>query len=80
MNAKIIRFPGVWERHSDMPTDVVVEVEPEDFDTVRAALEQEVENAATSLGQCETEAEWLTTVNDLIEMLLSAALRKAPDG
>lgn len=81
MTAKIIRFPGLDWR--EMPTHAVgaeVEVADEDFDTVRAAVEQEVENAAHALGQCDTEVEWLAEVNELVERLLQAALRKAPDG
>ena len=77
-DAVIIRFPGTYEQHQDLPTEVPVE--PEDFDTVRAAIEQEVENAAHGLGQCETEVQWIVAVNELIEALLAASLRKAPDG
>lgn len=61
-----------------VPEQVVVD--DEDFDTVRAAIEQEVEGAAHALGQCETETEWIVTINELIEALLAASLRKAPDG
>jgi len=74
VTAKIILFPGVTREQ------VEVTVEDEDFDTVRAAIEAEVEQATTDLGACSTETEWLVEVNLLVERLLAAALRKAPDG
>jgi hypothetical protein len=72
VSAKILYFPGCEMSQ--------VEVEEDDFDTVRAAIEQEVENSAHALGQCATEVEWLAEVNALVERLLEAALRKSPDG
>lgn len=76
MTAKILQFPGVIE----IREPVEVEVADEDFADVRAAIEQEVEQAATDLGQCATEEEWVAEVNTLVERLLQAALRKAPSG
>lgn len=71
-DAKIIAFPGC--------TVPEVVVEETDFETVRNAVEQEVENAVFSLGRAESEVEWLVEVNALVERLLQAALRKSPDG
>jgi hypothetical protein len=79
-DAMIIRFPGPEWRAPDLAVGPEVVVDDEDFDTVRAAIEQEVEQAAYALGQCETEAEWLVKVNELVEGLHAAALRKASDG
>lgn len=79
-DAKIIRFPGPDWRAPDDAVGREVVVADEDFDTVRAAIEQEVEQAAVTLGACETEVEWIVAVNELIEALLAASLRKAPDG
>jgi hypothetical protein len=71
-DAKIIYFPGC-----EMPQ---VEVGPEDFDEVRAAIEQALDQGVSDIGQAEDETEWIVKVNELVEMLLRAALRKSPDG
>jgi hypothetical protein len=74
VTAKILYFPGVTPEREPME----VEVADEDFDTVRAAVEEELGHAVTDIGQCETEVEWLATVNALIEALVKAAWRKTP--